>query len=89
MLKQKPNPWQIGNVLSLHAGFRPSGIRGLSTTAIVASVQLGKANSYYQVLAINDARITQSLIAVLAGMRLPFLCIDTHERDEEIVASYL
>jgi hypothetical protein len=26
---------------------------------------------------------------VLAGMRLPFLCVDTHELAEEIGASYL
>ena len=30
-----------------------------------------------------------SLIAVLAGLRLPFICTETHELGEEIVASYL
>ena len=34
-------------------------------------------------------RVTQSLIAVLAGLRLPFVCTETHELGEEIVASYL
>jgi ERCC4-type nuclease len=34
-------------------------------------------------------RITQSLIAILAGLRIPFLCSETHELGEEIVASYL
>jgi len=34
-------------------------------------------------------QITQSLIAVLAGLRLPFVCTETHELGEEIVASYL
>jgi hypothetical protein len=34
-------------------------------------------------------RIIQSLIAVLAGLRIPFLCSETHELGEEIVASYL
>jgi DNA excision repair protein ERCC-4 len=34
-------------------------------------------------------RLTQSLIAVLAGLRIPFLCTETHELGEEMVASYL
>jgi len=34
-------------------------------------------------------RITQSLIAVLAGLGIPFVCSETHELGEEIVASYL
>jgi hypothetical protein len=34
-------------------------------------------------------RLTQSLIAALAGLRIPFLCTETHELGEEMVASYL
>ncbi len=34
-------------------------------------------------------RLTQSLIAVLAGLQVPFLYTETHELGEEIVASYL
>src|SRR4030095_189643 len=30
-----------------------------------------------------------SLIAVLAGLQVPFLCTETHELGEELVASYL
>jgi ERCC4-type nuclease len=37
----------------------------------------------------NPNRITQSLIAVLAGLQIPFLCSETHELGEELVASYL
>jgi hypothetical protein len=33
--------------------------------------------------------ITQSLVAALAGLRVPFLCIETHELGEELVASFL
>ena len=33
-------------------------------------------------------RILQSLIAVLAGLNIPFLCTKTHELGEEVVASY-
>jgi len=31
----------------------------------------------------------ESLIAVLAGLQVPFLCTETHELGEELVASYL
>jgi hypothetical protein len=34
-------------------------------------------------------RLTQSLIAVLAGLQIPFLCTESHELAEEIIASYL
>jgi ERCC4-type nuclease len=37
----------------------------------------------------NPNRLTQSLIAILAGLQIPFLCSETHELGEEIVASYL
>ncbi len=37
----------------------------------------------------NPNRVTQSLIAVLAGLHIPFLCTETHELGAEIVASYL
>ncbi|MGA9504972.1 MAG: hypothetical protein WBV31_11085 [Terriglobales bacterium] len=38
---------------------------------------------------IDPNRILQSLIAILAGLNIPFLCTETHELGEEIVASYL
>jgi DNA excision repair protein ERCC-4 len=34
-------------------------------------------------------RLTQSLIATLAGLQIPFLCTETHELGEEMIASYL
>ena len=37
----------------------------------------------------NPNRITQSLVAILAGLQVPFLCSETHELGEELVASYL
>ena len=36
----------------------------------------------------NPNRIFQSLVAILAGLNIPFLCTDTHELGEEAVASY-
>jgi len=38
---------------------------------------------------VNPNRITQSLIAMLAGLQVPFLCSETHELGEELVASFL
>jgi ERCC4-type nuclease len=38
---------------------------------------------------VNPNLITQSLIAILAGLQVPFLCSETHELGEELVASYL
>ena len=34
-------------------------------------------------------RVLQSLLAILAGLQVPFVCTDTHELGEELVASYL
>jgi ERCC4-type nuclease len=56
---------------------------------LVVTAPLGEIKAEYPYRAANPNRITQSLIAVLTGLRLPFLCVDTHELAEEIVASYL
>jgi hypothetical protein len=56
---------------------------------LVVTAPLSEIKSEYPYRAANPNRITQSLIAVLAGLRLPFICTETHELGEEIVASYL
>src|ERR1700747_1731956 len=56
---------------------------------LVVTSSLSEIKSEYPYRAANPHRITQSLIAVLPGLRLPFVCTDTHELGEEIVASYL
>ncbi|MBI3644633.1 MAG: hypothetical protein HY233_01505 [Acidobacteriales bacterium] len=38
---------------------------------------------------VNPNRIMQSPIAALAGWNVPFVCTETHELGEEIIASYL
>jgi ERCC4-type nuclease len=58
--------------------------RLLAITATVSQVK-----SPYRHGGANPNRITQSLIAVLAGLQVPFLCTETHELGEELVASYL
>ena len=43
---------------------------------------------YFQTWA-DPNRILQSLLAMLVGLQVPFVCTDTHELGEELVASYL
>jgi ERCC4-type nuclease len=61
---------------------RPHGL-------LVITAPLSEIKSEYPYRAANPNRITQSLIAVLAGLRVPFICTETHELGEEIVASFL
>ena len=56
---------------------------------LVITASLTEIKSEYPYRAASPNRITQSLIAVLAGLRVPFICTETHELGEEIVASYL
>lgn len=56
---------------------------------LVVTAPLSEIKSDYPYRGPNPNRITQSLIAVLAGLRVPFLCTESHELGEEVVASYL
>lgn len=56
---------------------------------LVITAPLSQIKSRYEHSPANPNQITQSLVATLAGLRVPFLCADTHELGEEIVASYL
>jgi len=56
---------------------------------LVITGPLSVVKSPYAHSPAHPNRITQSLIAILAGLRVPFLCTETHELGEEIVASYL
>lgn len=61
----------------------------LPHSLLVVTCSLTEIKSDYPYCAASPNRITQSLIAVLAGLRLPFISTETHELGEEIVASYL
>jgi ERCC4-type nuclease len=61
----------------------------LPNSLLIVTSSLTEIKSEYPYRAANPNRIAQSLIAVLTGLRLPFICTDTHELGEEIVASYL
>jgi ERCC4-type nuclease len=56
---------------------------------LVISAALSQVKSPYPHSAVNPNQITQSLIAVLVELRVPFVCTETHEMGEEILASYL
>ncbi len=61
----------------------------LPHSLVVVTAPFSQIKSEYPYRAANPNRITQSLIAVLAGLRLPFICTESHELGEEIVASFL
>lgn len=56
---------------------------------LVVTAPLSRIKSRYEHSPANPNQITQSLIATLAGLRVPFLCVDTQELGEEIAASFL
>ncbi len=56
---------------------------------LVITAALSQVKSPYPYSAVSPNKITQSLVAALAGLQVPFLCVETHELGEEIVASYL
>jgi len=56
---------------------------------LVITAALSQVKSPYSYSKVNPNQITQSLVAALAGLQVPFLCTETHELGEEIVASYL
>jgi ERCC4-type nuclease len=74
---------------------RPAFIRRLHLMSaypqrlLVITAALSAVKSSYAFSDVNPNRIMQSLIAALAGWNVPFVCTETHELGEEIIASYL
>jgi ERCC4-type nuclease len=56
---------------------------------LVVTAALSQIKSPYPHSGTNPNRIVQSLIALLAGLRVPFVTTENQELGEEIVASYL
>jgi hypothetical protein len=56
---------------------------------LVVTSALSQVKSPYSHANVDPNRITQFLIAALAGLEGPFVCSETHELGEELVASYL
>jgi ERCC4-type nuclease len=56
---------------------------------LVITTTLSQIKSRYEHTTVDPNRTTQFLVAVLAGLQVPFVCTETHELGEELVASYL
>jgi ERCC4-type nuclease len=56
---------------------------------LVITSSLTQIKSPYAHSQANPNRVLQSLIAILAGLNVPFVTTDNHHLGEEIVASYL
>lgn len=56
---------------------------------LLITAPLSQVKSCYPHAPANPNQITQSLVATLAGLGVPFLCAETHELGEEIAASFL
>lgn len=56
---------------------------------LVITSPLSQIKSPYPHSGAYPNQITQSLIAMLAGLHIPFLCTESHELGEELVASFL
>jgi ERCC4-type nuclease len=56
---------------------------------LVITSALSQVKSPYAHTNVDPNRITQFLIATLAGLQVPFVCSETHELGEELVGSYL
>jgi ERCC4-type nuclease len=56
---------------------------------LVITATMSEVKSRYSFSSFNPNQVMQALIATLAGWGVPFLCTETHELGEEIVASYL
>jgi ERCC4-type nuclease len=56
---------------------------------LVVTSPLSQVKSRYSHTNFDPNRVTQFLVAVLAGLQVPFVCSETHELGEELVGSYL
>ena len=56
---------------------------------LVVTSALSQVKSPYGQTSADPNRITQFLVALVAGLQVPFVCSETHELGEELVASYL
>jgi ERCC4-type nuclease len=56
---------------------------------LLVTSTLSEIKSPHPYAGVNPNGIMQSLIAMLAGLQVPFLCSENHELGEELVASFL
>jgi ERCC4-type nuclease len=86
---------ELSDLVSSFTTGRPAFVTRLRAMAqlphrlLVVTAPLSQVKSPYTHNQVSPNRIVQSLIAALAGLQVPFLCTETHELGEEVVASYL
>jgi hypothetical protein len=86
---------ELGDLVQSFSTNRPAFVERLRAMSkiphrlVLITAALSQVKSPYAHSQVDPNRIVQSLIAGLAGLRMPFLCVETHELGEEIVASYL
>jgi len=56
---------------------------------LVVTSTLSQVKSRYEHASADPNRTMQFLVAALAGLNVPFICSETHELGEELIASYL
>ena len=56
---------------------------------LVITSTLSQVKSPYSHTNVDPNRMTQFLVAALAGLQVPFICSETHALGEELVGSYL
>jgi ERCC4-type nuclease len=56
---------------------------------LVVTSTVSQIKSPYAHASVDPNRTTQFLVAMLAGLQVPFVCSETHELGEELVGSYL
>jgi ERCC4-type nuclease len=56
---------------------------------LIVTSPLSQVKSRYAHTNFDPNRVMQFLVAVLAGLQVPFLCSETHELGEELAGSYL
>jgi ERCC4-type nuclease len=86
---------ELGDLVQSFSTNRPAFVERLRAMSevphrlLVITASWSQVKSPYPHSKVAPNRIVQSLIAGLAGLRVPFLCSETHELGEEIVASFL
>jgi ERCC4-type nuclease len=86
---------ELGDLVRSFTVERPAFIERLRRMSevpdrlLIITAGMSQVKSLYEHSPANPNQITQSLIAAMAGLRVPFLCVETHELGEEIAASYL
>jgi hypothetical protein len=64
-------------------------LREMPDCLLLVDAPFSNVKAQYEFSGANPNQITQSLISVLPGLRVPFLCVETHDLGAEAVASYL